>query len=333
MKRVWLYMGIAVALAGAATIAVSLADPLRRGEPDAAADAMPPYEVLAAVRGLGFSPITQPTLRGNHYVLRAYDPRGVEMRILADAQFGDVVSATPIVAAASNASGQQVYSYGANPRIIQVPDNYRSGVIHVPEQRTGRERNRPREAARPKPESSYGRSVTTPDLDDLSTHDDFDALPAPDTRQQKPEKKNLPPLRSRRVLEAPQRPDGGLSPVYPTNRFRSRVDEFGQPPEKKPAQDNLSVNTTGPDNPPIGYTPPKIKGTIRVIEPARSTSDPSKADEPSQEPAQSAASASTEQPAEASADPVAQKIEPAAQSSEASAEDAVPADEVRDPPK
>ncbi len=317
MKRVWLYAGVAVALAGFASVAVTLANPLRRGEPDDAvdADAMPPYEVLSTIRGLGFDPISQPVRRGNYYVLHAYDARGSEMRIVADVQFGDIVSVSPARAANAAYAPQQPYVYGgAGPRIIQVPDNYRSnGVIEVPQQLPQRRRSTTA------PAKTYNRSVTAPDHD--QPDDASNAAPA----QEEPKPK-LPPLRERRVLE---RPDAGLSPIYPTGRWRSRVEEFGQPPAAKrspSASTNVDINTTGPENPPIGYTPPKVKGTIRMIEPAR-PAEPATGTEPTlskeervQTPAQDAA------PAQANAESVVKAIEPAAQDQQPTAQDVQPAE-------
>ncbi len=322
MKRVWLYAGVAVALAGFASVAVTFANPLRRGEPDDAvdADAMPPYEVLSTVRGLGFDPISQPVRRGNYYVLHAYDARGQEMRIVADVSFGDIVSVSPARAANAAYAPQQQYYGGAGPRIIQVPDNYRSnGVIDVPQQLPQRRRSTTA------PAKTYHRSVTAPDND--QPNDASNSAPA----QEEPKPK-LPPLRERRVLE---RPDAGLSPIYPTGRWRSRVEEFGQPPAAKrspSASTNVDINTTGPDNPPIGYSPQKVKGTIRMIEPAR-PAEPAAGTEPTQSkdetvqtPAQDAA------PAQANAEAVVKAIEPAAQEQQPAAQDdeQPPQNETRD---
>jgi len=321
VKRVWLYAGVAVALAGFTSVAVTFANPLRRGEPDDSvdADAMPPYEVLATVRGLGFDPISQPVRRGNYYVLHAYDARGQEMRIVADVSFGDIVSVSPARAANAAYAPQQQYYGGAGPRIIQVPDNYRSnGVIELPQQLPQRRRSTA-------PAKTYNRSVTAPDND--RPDDAKNAAPA----QEEPKPK-LPPLRERRVLE---RPDAGLSPIYPTGRWRSRVEEFGQPPAKRSpgASTNVDINTTGPENPPIGYTPPKVKGTIRMIElarpaePAAGTEPALSKDERVQTPAQDAA------PAQANAEAVVKAIEPAAQDQQPAAQDVLPAEPGDEPPQ
>ena len=78
------------------------------------ADAMPAYEIVTRVREMALEPASRPMRRGSYYVLHAYDRRGVEMRVVADAQLGDILSVAPVrpVAAAPLHSG---------PRIIHVP--------------------------------------------------------------------------------------------------------------------------------------------------------------------------------------------------------------------
>src|SRR3569833_165513 len=85
-------------------------------EPATAADAMPSYEVLPRVRSLSLDPIGEPLRRGPYYILHAYDRRGAEMRVVADAHFGDVISVTP----ASLVPLQGAGSVGG-ARIIHVP--------------------------------------------------------------------------------------------------------------------------------------------------------------------------------------------------------------------
>jgi hypothetical protein len=99
------------ATALAATITSLTAAGLYHRERAAAADALSANEILNSVRALGLRPTTQALRRGPYYVLHAADARGAEVRVVADAQLGDIVSVTPLVAP----------SYDSGPRIIHVP--------------------------------------------------------------------------------------------------------------------------------------------------------------------------------------------------------------------
>ena len=88
------------------------------------ADGLTPNEIVTTVRGMGLNPLTQPERRGSYYVLHAADAYGVEMRVVADAKLGDIVSIAPAQALAN----AYAMSYGAGPRIIHVPQNYESRV-------------------------------------------------------------------------------------------------------------------------------------------------------------------------------------------------------------
>ena len=110
---------LAVFLAGMA-LAVTL--PLvTAGSPKsrqtAAFDALPADEILTTVRSIGLDPIGTPLRRGHYYVLHAYDPRGIEVRVVADAHFGDIVSVSP----ARPLIGIYAPHYQSGPRIIHVP--------------------------------------------------------------------------------------------------------------------------------------------------------------------------------------------------------------------
>jgi hypothetical protein len=80
-------------------------------------DALPAYEILTTMRLMGLNPISEPVRRGPYYVLHAYDPRGIEVRVVADAQFGDILYIAP--ARALNTAYAPRYQRG--PRIIHVP--------------------------------------------------------------------------------------------------------------------------------------------------------------------------------------------------------------------
>jgi hypothetical protein len=64
--------------------------------PDAA---LPPYEVMSIVRSTGLTPMTRPMRRGPYYVLVAVDRFGRQLRVVVDAQLGDVVNLRPAFAA------------------------------------------------------------------------------------------------------------------------------------------------------------------------------------------------------------------------------------------
>ena len=85
-------------------------------EPTTAADAMPAYEILTRLRSLALDPIGQPLRRGPYYILHAYDRRGTEMRVVADAHFGDVISVTPATLVSLPGAGTV-----GGARIIHVP--------------------------------------------------------------------------------------------------------------------------------------------------------------------------------------------------------------------
>ena len=85
-------------------------------EPIASADALPAYEILTMLRAMGFVPITRALRRGPYYVLHVVDPDGIELRVVADAQLGDILSfevARPLIAFTPY--------YVRAPRIIEVP--------------------------------------------------------------------------------------------------------------------------------------------------------------------------------------------------------------------
>jgi hypothetical protein len=91
-------------------------------------DALPAYEILTTMRLMGLSPTGEPVRRGPYYVLHAYDPRGIEVRVVADAQFGDILYIAP--ARALNTAYAPRYQRG--PRIIHVPQPGESDDRHEP---------------------------------------------------------------------------------------------------------------------------------------------------------------------------------------------------------
>jgi hypothetical protein len=131
-----LVLGLAVTAVAAAvsTLAVDVsAGPLRQGgaagpvaaqaptQAPAEASAQAPAqvsarEIAAGVRAAGLDPAGAPRLRGRYYVLNAVDPRGAEMRVLADAQDGSILSILPV-----RRSRAYRPAYRGTARIIHVP--------------------------------------------------------------------------------------------------------------------------------------------------------------------------------------------------------------------
>jgi hypothetical protein len=181
-----------------------------RSDQVTAADAMPAYEILSTVRSMGLNPISEPSRRGPYYALQAIDARGIDMHVVADAQSGEIVSISP--SRAVNAAYAQAYDN--SPRIIHVPQ-------------AGERVDGARAATR-------ARASVPADEDTTSV-----AEPPPQPK--------IPPPRPRRtVLSAP--PQDELTPMHPTPRWHSTVEEFGNPPPQAPS-------LSGP-RPPVGYTPP-----------------------------------------------------------------------------
>lgn len=118
MKR-----ALTIGISGVAVAAALSVVPVRARSPEpvaavealAAVQALPVSDIIGRVLAAGFDPISRPLRRGPYYVLNAYDPRGTEVRIVADAQLGDILSVARVAPLAT------VPSYGAGPRIIHVP--------------------------------------------------------------------------------------------------------------------------------------------------------------------------------------------------------------------
>ena len=61
-----------------------------------AGPALPPYEIVALVRSTGLEPLSRPMRQGPVYVLRALDPAGQELRVIADARLGRILKVVPV---------------------------------------------------------------------------------------------------------------------------------------------------------------------------------------------------------------------------------------------
>jgi len=94
------------------------------------AEALPPDALAATLRDLSLEPVTPLLRRGPYYVLHALDPNGVERRVVADAELGDILSLAPI----GPLYGFAPY-YVHGPRIIQVPED--GNISAAPIQPTG----------------------------------------------------------------------------------------------------------------------------------------------------------------------------------------------------
>lgn len=80
--------------------------------------AVPPYEIMSIVRSTGLAPLTRPMRRGPYYVLVAVDRAGRQMRVVVDAQLGDIVNLRPAMATASYGPGASygpASAYGPEP--------------------------------------------------------------------------------------------------------------------------------------------------------------------------------------------------------------------------
>jgi hypothetical protein len=54
-----------------------------------------PFEAITIVRSMGLHPLSPPVRRGPTFVVLAADPYGAEVRVVIDARYGGVLSATP----------------------------------------------------------------------------------------------------------------------------------------------------------------------------------------------------------------------------------------------
>lgn len=118
-NKIAIRLGLAVLSfvgAGAAS-----AEPWRL-RPTVVGDLLPPYEIATIVRSAGLDPVSRPMLQGRRYVLRAIDPDGIDVRVLVDARFGEIVAVRPLG-----------YDRGLAPRVLAAP-SYERGprIVAVP---------------------------------------------------------------------------------------------------------------------------------------------------------------------------------------------------------
>jgi hypothetical protein len=220
------------------------------------AEAMPAYEVVTAVRSMGFSSVSEPVRSGPYYVLNATDPRGTEVRVVADAQAGAILSVAP--AQPQNTVPQ----YYRGPRIINIPQ---------PGERTEGANTRANERA------NYRASVNERDAPDLINDDDLEEQPRrrvtpapraatprwqtrsetpppPPQQQRRSDAPPPPPPGPRRALLSAPSPSDGPTPIRPTPRYNSKADgSKADAAEKFATPRDIAAS---PPPPPIGYSPP-----------------------------------------------------------------------------
>lgn len=78
---------------------------------------IPPSEIAATLRAMGLDPMMPPSRRGPYYVLHALDPGGIELRVVADAQFGDILALMPALPPIAYTP-----FYVRAPRILHLPE-------------------------------------------------------------------------------------------------------------------------------------------------------------------------------------------------------------------
>ncbi|HEY1983389.1 MAG TPA: hypothetical protein VGH13_25175, partial [Xanthobacteraceae bacterium] len=83
-----------------------------------------PYEIMRTARAAGFDPISPPLREGPTYVLRAYDFRGILMRVVVDARSGAIRDANRIV--------RNLYDPDAEDEIGMVPPPYGPPPRYMP---------------------------------------------------------------------------------------------------------------------------------------------------------------------------------------------------------
>jgi hypothetical protein len=237
-KQLAIWAGLAllgfgtVATAGAQTI---YASPGYAG-PGPSDPALPPYEIMSIVRSTGLAPLTRPMRRGQYYVLVAVDRVGRQMRVVVDAQLGDIVNLRPALAAGSYGPepGRPVGPPGMAP-----PDVAGGNAAYAP--RPGGELYGTRPSAAPHPGAESGLAPTPP-------------RPIPNARTATAPSVSAPnePAPSTRLAVA----EPGLPPAPPLPRPRPKlalndapaapVDAPPGPPAAKPAAPAAAAPSPAP---------------------------------------------------------------------------------------
>jgi len=109
-------IGGAVALLAVRAPAQQTANQAESRMPSTTAD---PAALDAQLRPYGFAMLDAPLRQGPYYLVRARDPRGIETRMVIEADSGQIVSATPVTTAVRPPDYSPYYD--ASPRIISIP--------------------------------------------------------------------------------------------------------------------------------------------------------------------------------------------------------------------
>jgi hypothetical protein len=177
-------------------------------------------EIINSLISAGLYPIGDPARRGPYYVLHAYDRRGHEVRVVVDAQLGDILSVAP-------ATNGALLNYQRGPHIIHVP------------QAEASVNDRDDEAPAP------ARRRVAP-----AVQKQDDEPPRPRAPRWQPRSEAPPQQEQRRaVLSAVPPLAEGPTPVRPIPRINSKADtadKFSQPRETRPnAPPPASANPDG----------------------------------------------------------------------------------------
>lgn len=109
-----------------------------------------PVTLDAQLRPYGFALLDAPMRQGPYYLVRARDPRGIETRMVIEADSGQIVSATPTTTVVRPPDYSPYYD--ANPRIISIPQADDDTPVPQRQARVTRERqDTPRASAPQRP--------------------------------------------------------------------------------------------------------------------------------------------------------------------------------------
>jgi hypothetical protein len=200
---------------GAGLLAATLSLVAARSQPPqpiAPADLRPLDEILVTASQMGLVPAGKPLRRGPYYVFHAYDRRGLEVRVVADALLGDILSVVP-----------------AGPIALVSPKDRPPRIIHVPQ---------PGESNASVPDRDEPEADSDADEDDAAPP--RRVLPKAPSRQETPAvpRRDLSKAEAdrRTMLDVPPPSPNSLTPIYPTPRFTEKPEAAEAPAsgESKP---------------------------------------------------------------------------------------------------
>ena len=209
------------------------------------AEAVPTYGILTTLRSMGLNPIGEPVRRGPYFVMHAYDRRGVELRVVADAQFGDILSVAPVLNSAAR-------RYQRGPRIIHVPQADATNRNELANDQVSINNRVESDATNDNDEddddeqAAPPRSLLAPVPQRQDDSSSRQRVPRWQPRSEAPLPQPVDPRRA--VLSTPTPKAEGPTPVRPTPRFNTKgesADKFSQPRDTR---------SNAP--PPVGYSPP-----------------------------------------------------------------------------